>query len=81
MDRDGEQRISVCLKHHRKANVLEFSEKGSECAVIWSALRWGRGFVESNFESFELWENLIEFIYLLLDYILFLARVDNCLIF
>ena len=34
MDRDGEQRISVCLKHHRKANVLEFSEKGSECAVI-----------------------------------------------
>ena len=39
MDRDGEQRISVCLKHHRKANGPEFSEKGSECAVRSSALR------------------------------------------
>lgn len=29
----GEQRILICLKHHGKANGLEFSERGRESAV------------------------------------------------
>ena len=75
-----------CLSHqgsHRKATGLEFSEKGSECAVRWSALRWSRGFVESNLRALsseKTWLNLSIYCWYI-TFCLFLARVDNCLSF